>query len=245
MSTTVPSWKLNTRVTLPLLGYVILNEQVSNLSNAQANLTVNMIHIHVTGFNLLGLQIGTDITVSSATSGMINVFAPGIVTRCTRTEPKRIIRDPAVIDSDRTRSSSLSSWHGQRSRNENTLAGVNLAGVLSTGTVTNTVESDLTQALSSGQNTSTVEGLNLLNGLVTATVMKAQVNALVNDTQNYILYGTDQFTGISVAGYPAINDNVPINTQCPARRAGNAVPQARNQQLSQPSQRRSAQSGAL
>lgn len=45
--------------------------------------------------------------------------------------------------------------------------------------------------------------------------MKAQVNALVNDTQNYILYGTDQFTGISVAGYPAITDNVPINTSVP------------------------------
>lgn len=201
----------NTRVTLPLLGYVVLNEQVSNISTAQANLTVNMIHIHVTGLNLLGLQIGTDVTVSSATSGMINVFAPGIVTG--DSYGTQIIG--TLLSSTPTAPEVLPCLGTGGAVETNTLAGVNLAGVLSTGTVTNTVESNLTIPLSSGQNTATVQGLNLLNGLVTATVMKAQVNALVNDTQNYILYGTDQFTGISVAGYPAITDNVPINTSVP------------------------------
>jgi hypothetical protein len=201
----------NTRVVLPLLGYVILNEQASNISTAQANLTVNMIHIHVTGLNLLGLQIGTDVTVSSATSGMINVFAPGIVTG--DSYGTQIIG--TLLSSSATAPEVLPCLGTGGAVETNTLAGVNLAGVLSTGTVTDTAESNLTQALSSGQNTSTVQGLNLLNGLVTATVMKAQVNALVNDTQNYILYGTDQFTGISVAGFPAINDNVPNNTSVP------------------------------
>jgi hypothetical protein len=142
---------------------------------------------------------------------MINVFAPGIVTG--DSYGTQIIGN--LLSSSPTAPEVLPCLGTSGAVETNTLAGVNLAGVLSTGTVTNTVESDLTQALSSGQNTSTVEGLNLLNGLVTATVMKAQVNALVNDTQNYILYGTDQFTGISVAGYPAINDNVPINTSLP------------------------------
>ncbi len=44
-----------------------------------ANLTVNMIHIHITVANILGLQVGTEIVVSSATSGMLNVFAPAIM----------------------------------------------------------------------------------------------------------------------------------------------------------------------
>lgn len=201
----------NTRVTLPLLGYVVLNEQISNISNAQANLTVNMVHVHVTGFNLLGLQIGTDITVSSATSGMINVFAPAIVTG--QSYGTQIVGQ--LLASAPTAPEVLPCLGTGGSVQTSTLAGVNLSGVLSTGTVTDTVESNLTIPLSSGQNTSTVQGLNLLNGLVTATVMKAQVNALVNDSQGYILYGADSFTGISVAGYPAINDSVPVNTSVP------------------------------
>ncbi len=151
----------NTRVTLPLLGYAVLNEQVSNLSNAQANLTVNMIHIHITGFNLLGLQIGTDITVSSATSGMINVFAPAIVTG--QSYGTQIIGQ--LLASAPTAPEVLPCLGTGGAVQTNTLAGVNLAGVLSTGNVTDTVESNLTNTLSSGQNTSTVEGLSLLNWL--------------------------------------------------------------------------------
>ena len=70
----------NTRITLPLLGYVVLNEQTSNVGTNSASLAINMIHVHVTGFNLLGLQIGTEIIVSNAVSGIINVFAPAIIT---------------------------------------------------------------------------------------------------------------------------------------------------------------------
>jgi hypothetical protein len=47
---------------------------------------------------------------------------------------------------------------------------------------------------------------------VTASVMRAQVVAAVNDSNNYILNGTDSFVGISVAGHPEITDAVPYNT---------------------------------
>ena len=69
----------NTTVDLPLLGYVVLNEQTSNVVNALATMTVNMIHIHITVGNVLGLQVGTEIVVSSATSGIAYVFAPAIL----------------------------------------------------------------------------------------------------------------------------------------------------------------------
>ena len=69
----------NTRINLPLIGYIVLNEQTSNIQTAMANLTVNMIHIHITVLNILGLQVGTEIVVSNANSGMLNVFAPAIM----------------------------------------------------------------------------------------------------------------------------------------------------------------------
>src|SRR5579863_235893 len=69
----------NTRINLPLLGYVVLNEQSSTIGSSNATMTVNMIHVYVTVGNLLGLQVGTQVIVSSATSGMYDELAPGII----------------------------------------------------------------------------------------------------------------------------------------------------------------------
>jgi len=202
---TIPA---NTRINIPLLGYVVLNEQISNIGSSTATMTVNMLHIYVNTLNILGLQIGTQIVVSNATSGMVNVFAPGIISGGsygTQVTGQLLASAPTAPEN-------LPCFGTGGTILTNTLAGVNLASVLSTGTVTDTAESNLTISLSSGHNTSTIEGLNLLNGLVTANVMEAQVTAVVNDSYNYILTGVDSFVGISVAGHPEINDNVAYNT---------------------------------
>ena len=198
----------NTRVNIPLLGYVVLNEQISNIGSSMATLTVNMLHVHVTVVNLLGLQVGTEVVVSNATSGMVNVFAPGILSGYsfgTQVTGQLLASAPTAPES-------LPCFGTGGATLTNSLASVNLPSILSSGTVTDTVESNLTISLSSGRNTSTVQGLNLLNGLVTASVMQAQVNAVVNDSYNYILNGVDSFVGISVAGHPEINDHVAYNT---------------------------------
>lgn len=198
----------NTRVNLPLLGYVVLNEQTSNLTNAMANLTVNMVHIHITGVNLLGLQVGTDITISNATSGLIHVFAPAILSG--QSFGTQVLGP--LLSSSPTAPEVLPCLGTGGVVRTATLGSVNLAGILTSGTITDTVESNLTIPLSTGHNTSTVQGLNLLNGLVTANVMRAQVNAAANDSPNYILNGVDSLAGISVAGHPEITDQVPNNT---------------------------------
>lgn len=198
----------NTRINIPLLGYLVLNEQLANIGGSQATFTVNMIHLHVTSINILGLQIGTELVVSNATSGMVNVFAPGIISG--ESYGTQVLGP--LLSSAPTAPESLPCFgtHGQVLTNS--LASINLPSILNSGTVTDTVESNLTFSASSGQNTSTVQGLNLLNGLVTANVMRAQVFAAVNDSYNYILNGTDSFVGISVAGHPEITDSVPYNT---------------------------------
>ncbi len=60
---TVPA---NTRINLPLLGYVVLNEQIANVTSYSSTMTVNMVHVYVTVGNLLGLQLGTQVIVSNA-----------------------------------------------------------------------------------------------------------------------------------------------------------------------------------
>jgi len=198
----------NTRINIPLLGYVVLNEQTSNIGSSTATLTVNMVHVHVTVVNLLGLQVGTEIIVSNATSGMVNVFAPGIISG--QSYGTQVIG--TLLASAPTAPESLPCFGTAGQVLTNNLASVDLPSILTTGTVTDTVESNLTLSLSSGQNTSVVQGLNLLNGLITASVMRAQVNAVINDSYNYILNGVDSFVGISVSGHPEISDNVAYNT---------------------------------
>jgi hypothetical protein len=198
----------NTRIDLPLIGYVVLNEQSSNIVNSMANLTVNMIHVHVTIANVLGIQVGTEIVVSSATSGMINVFAPAVLNvqaYGTQVQGQLLASSPTAPV--------VLPCLGTNGRYQTAmLGGVNLSGILTSGTISDSAESNLTYTMSSGQVTSTVQSLNLLNGLVTANAMIAQISAVVNDNIQNFTTGTDRFLGISVAGHPEITDSVPYNT---------------------------------
>jgi hypothetical protein len=200
----------NTMINLLGLGYVVLNEQTSAITSKQGQMTVNMIDIHITvANNLLGLDVGTEIIVSNATSGMIKAFAPAIVTGSSFGTSVA----STLISSSPTAPVNLPCFGTAGQLLTNSVASVNIAGVLSSGAVTDTGESDLTNPLSKGQMTSQVEGLNLLNGLITANVIFSQVNAVVNGFGGTFETGVGSFTGLSVAGYPAINDDVPYNTQ--------------------------------
>jgi hypothetical protein len=202
---TVPA---NTRITLPLLGYVVLNEQTSNVGSQTASLAINMVHVHVTGINLLGIQVGTEIIVSNAVSGIINVFAPAIVTG--GSFATQVTGQP--LTSAATAPETLPCLGTGGRVLTNTLVGLSLPSILTSGTVTDTAESNLNNMSSSGLTTSTVQSLNLLGGLVTASVIRAQTNTFINSSTHYLISGSGSFVNLSVAGHPEIGDNVPPNT---------------------------------
>lgn len=58
----------NTRVSLPGVGYVILNEQTSSANSSGATETVNAVDIYVTQTNIFGIPIGTQIILGHATA---------------------------------------------------------------------------------------------------------------------------------------------------------------------------------
>lgn len=200
----------NTNINLIGLGYVVLNEQTSTINSKQGQMIVNMIDIHITvAGNLLGLDVGTEIIVSNATSGMIKAYAPAIVTGASFGTSVA----STLINSSPTAPVSLPCFGTAGQTITNSVGSVNITGVLSSGTVTDTGKSDLTNPYSTGQMTSQVEGLNLLSGLITANVIYSQVNATIADSNGVFETGEGSFTGLAVAGYPAINDSVPYNTQ--------------------------------
>ena len=201
----------NTRVNLPLLGYVMLNEQTSHIDDVNGSMTVNMVHVYVTVGNLLGLPIGTQVIVSSATSGIYNLYVPGIISGFSFGSQV----SGGIVSSTPTAYEVLPCQGTNGVVQTASQVNVTVPGILTAGTLVDTVESNLTYTGSSGENTSTIQGLNVLSGLVTATVMRAQVDASIDQYFNWYLTGDDTFVGLSVLGHPELTDAIPMNTSVP------------------------------
>lgn len=199
----------NTQVGLPGIGYVVLNEQIPFTNTKEGQLVVNMIHVYVTVSNPLGIPAGTQVVVSSATSGMVRAFAPAIVTgESFGTE----VSVAGILNSSPSAEVMLPCYGTSGQTLTDSVASLNLAGVLTSGTIMDTGKSILTSPYSSGEMTTQVEGLNLLNGLISANVIYGRVDAVIDGAAGAFENAVGTFTNISVSGHPEITDSVPYNT---------------------------------
>ncbi len=200
----------NTQIGLPGIGNIVLNEEVPFTNSKEGRLVVNMIHVYVTLTNPLGIPVGTEVIVSSATSGIVRAFAPAVVTGMSfGTE----VTLAGILNSSPSAPVQLPCYGTAGHLLTNSVTSINLAGVLTTGTVTDTGKSSLTSPYSTGEMTTQVEGLNLLSGLVSANVLSGRVDATIAGLGGVFETAVGSFVSISVAGHPEINDNVPYNTQ--------------------------------
>lgn len=188
----------NTRIVLPGIGFVLLNEQISKTSSTSASLTVNAIHIHITLANALGLPVGSQIVVTHAQSGteasiaLLSGFAYG-------TE----VRAAGVLDAGRSADVVLNCT-GDDSEESNNIAGVDLPGIVSTGAVHTTAVGTVSVASTNGQTTASVAGLNLLSGLVAATAITADATASTGGSGVSLSDSGSIFVGLAVTGHPEI-----------------------------------------
>ena len=159
----------NTRINLPDVGYVVLNEQVRKETPNSASLTVNAIHLVITQ----GVRDGTDAIVAHATSGLhgpivgpLYGFAYGSrakVGNAVTSGPSFRQIMPCLGTNGNLR--------------VNTGAGVSLPDVFSTGAIRNTARGTVNASTAKGETTSTVDRANVLNRLVQANVIKADAHA--------------------------------------------------------------------
>jgi hypothetical protein len=195
----------NTKLTLPGVGYVELNQQTGNVSSGAANLTVIGIHVYVTLSTPLA-PVGTQIIVSDASSslgGPVSGLLGGLAYGASANVANTIIAGQEFPEP-------LGCLGTGGKVKSNTGVAVTIPGVLSTGTVADTVKGiDNTNAVS-GETTATVQGLNLLAGTLTATAIKADVVARGNPPA---LVNKSTFLGLSIPGFPGITDKVPPNTK--------------------------------
>ena len=199
----------NTKVDLPGLGYVILNEQLSTIKSPTAKLTVNMIHIFVTEINSFKIPKGAQIIVADAHSDIeiaenaaLDGFAYGTKAQFAHT-----------ILSGRSALEVMPCLGTNGEVRQNTTAGVNVPKILKTGAVKDTVKGTISSG-SAGETTSTVNGSNLVGGILIAKVIKADANAVAAGAEKFTFNDTgSKFAGLKVSGHPEINDNVAPNTK--------------------------------
>lgn len=200
----------NTRVDIARFGHVILNEQTMSSGPSSASLTVNAIHLVVDRTNALGVPVGTNAVVAHASSGLggpvlgtLDGRAYGSsakVGNVVRSGPSFLILMPCTGTNGVLRT--------------HTGAGVTVAGVLATGTITNTVRGTANATTAMGETTSTVERANVLAGLVSATVVKADAHARKNADGTFTFSDAgSSFGTLSVNGHPGIGAKVNANTR--------------------------------
>lgn len=199
----------NTRVDVPGVGYLVLNEQTRFVGSRSATLTVNGLHLVVNQANLLGFAVGTDVLVSHArssltppTSGFLSGISYGSqvkVGTLLSSGPSFPAYMPCGGTSGQVRS--------------NTGAGINVPGVLTSGTIVDTALGSVSATTATGQMTSTVESANLLNGLVTATGIKAVANAARTGGVTALDDTGSTFASITVNGQSLVVADIAPNTQ--------------------------------
>jgi hypothetical protein len=200
----------NTTITLPLFGYVVLNEQIPLSKKEKAGLTVNMIHVYINTKNALGIPLNTQIIVADAHSGLAEVSGPGVLDGTAFGTKVNIAH---LVTSSATAPASVGCLGNDGKVKTNSVASVNLSPLATSGTISDTAEGDVTPSLAQSQTTSTVEALNILSATVTADVILASAEASTSDGTTFTFTDGSAFTNLAVAGHPEIGANPPPNTQ--------------------------------
>ncbi len=198
----------NTVIELPLIGSVTLNEQVPFVNSSEAKLSVNMIHVRIT-LGLLGFVPGTEVIVGSAASEIRTLNGPAAVGGYAYAP--QLVAKPLITIGPLV-SEQIGCFGTGGAVETNSVAAVNIPGIINTGAVTVTGTGNINSGEASSEGTSSVAGLNLLAGLVSATVIKGQASATTTDGTNFDFNGGSTFVGISVAGHPEITASVAPNT---------------------------------
>jgi hypothetical protein len=195
----------NTTIPLPGVGSVILNQQTNHGSGTKANLTVIGIHVMVTLSTPLA-PIGTQIIVSFAHSGLGGPFA-GLLSGLAYAAQAKVLGGALILGEEFPQPLGCFGTGGVVKTNGGAL--INGLGLVLSGTAVDTAEGVNNHKKSQAETTSTIQNLNLMNGLVTATAIKADVTANGNPPT---LGDNSTFLDLSVNGNP-VSDTPPPNTK--------------------------------
>jgi len=200
----------NTDIPLPGFGHVVLNEQITKIRPTSASFTVNMIHVFIDQANVLNLPIGTQIIVAHAFSGLTS-GVQGTLDGVAYGTKATVLGGVVVSGPSAKVTMGCLGTNGNLKMNE--IALVQVPTLFSVGEVVDTALGTVDDTSASGELTSTVQAVDVVSSLVTASLVKADAHA--SSTGGTFTFSDDgtMFVGLHVAGFPDINDDVPPNTR--------------------------------
>lgn len=196
----------NTEIELPGIGRVVLNEQTVRQTANGSSLVVNMIHVFVTLPNPI-TPVGTEIVVGNATAGTNSSVAGTAASRAYGS----FLKAEGRVVSGQTALASVGCLGSGGQVVVNGIAGIEIPGLVQTGTVTDTAVGEVTDTTSSSEASSVIEGVNVADGAVTATTVTAHASAQSNGRNGAYTDEGSSFVNLVVNG-EAIGDDVEPNT---------------------------------
>lgn len=199
-----PNVANNTVLALPGLGSVTIRAVESGQDKQQAHLSVTMLRIDVTQANTLGLSVGSRIVVAKAAAGY------------KRTQPQAVLAgDASGLRVSGDAGSALEEVAGVGAgvglancagtggdTLSKSVANLNVAGLLSVASGTDTAFGGTVGGASVARTTSTLSNVSLLGGLITATGLTAVAQESRTGTTTTPSSAGSGFNQLTVAGLP-------------------------------------------
>ena len=205
-ASTAPNTVIALKVAGVAIGRVTVNEQVKGPVTGGYRVQTVALHVVISSVNPLKITPGTQVLVGVANSALTAptsgyVSGGGFATKATTLQ--------GVVSLGQTATANLSCFSAT---NTNTVATVNLPSLLTTGAATTTAVSVVGSTTVSGEVTDRISGLNVLNGLITATTITSHTKAAKTGSAATVLNDTSAFAGLTIKGVAYANANVHPNT---------------------------------
>jgi hypothetical protein len=209
-----PDVERNREMTLPGIGYVVVNRVVQREAPGRKTLKVEGLLVVITESNDFGLPVGSRITVAQARSGF------------DREQPEAVVDGAAYATSGKSGSSDVRNQAGRsaavylgcreldRPVQTNSVNRTSVDGFGSTGNGTTSAEGRTTKTGGVvAITTARTEGLDLLDGLVTADAVRARAQTRKETRFSSATTDGSGFVNLQVLGIPMPDGTVAPNTR--------------------------------
>jgi hypothetical protein len=202
----------NTKITLPGLGYVILNEQKGPKNGkTTTHIEVTAIDVVVTATNGFSLPIGTHILIAHAESGINVTSSASLVSARAYGLLANDKIEKGFAKSGPWADASIGCTGGNKTVS---VTSVSVPGVASTGTITDKASGQINTSGANANSSSTVEQLNLLSGLISADTIMTTSQATFSNGSGSAMATTTLVNAVvngqAISANPAPNTRIDI-----------------------------------
>lgn len=201
------------RINLPGFGYVVFFDvKRAGDGVTRRSIMVEMMRIVITRNNDLDLPVGTVITVAHARVGYVRQETTSVVSAAAWGSEATSTAGEIVNKFGRSAPAYLGCFAQGTSSGSNRVESITYPNLFHAATIVNQVYGAISPTTATARATSRLETVNLLDGVLTAEVIKGVATATVDGSGGEASFAGSKFVNLRVLGQ-AIGDDVAPNTQ--------------------------------